>query len=373
MQGLPRQSRAPGEILGVEEHASLEVLRQAFVEARARALAGANLDDLPQADPGARSAVGDVEWAYKELVARFMTADDEDAAVSAMLLPGLTPDVINESAPRGNVIVFSTVRKETAPRTHQALEEEEDATVLAFHGLGGDPTSEEFVNIDLSDGIPELKEALARAAEPYQRLDALAAPARVAAGPGPAVAPKPTPPLEKPTVSALPVERLPPTHNAPFAPRPWLRQDNGFRAPPTRPAEVEPASLNPSAKTIRTVIGGEERAVVNVVARDALREEMQDTTRGIISSAETVNGKLLRLLRTTVGVDEKEICARVRMSVEQLVAIEEDDFDRLPAPVYYRGFVVSYLKYLGLERPDLADALTQNFRAQLRARYFRGR
>ena len=73
-----------------------------------------------------------------------------------------------------------------------------------------------------------------------------------------------------------------------------------------------------------------------------------------------------------MDVEIKEICSRTRMSVVQVEALEEDAFERLPAPVYYRGFIVSYLRYLGVERPDLADALTENYRTRLRARATRG-
>jgi hypothetical protein len=112
--------------------------------------------------------------------------------------------------------------------------------------------------------------------------------------------------------------------------------------------------------------------VVNIVARSSHKEDVQKVVQGLLTDAEVLGGPLLRSLRLAMGVEESEICSRIRLAQAQLVALEEDAFDKLPAPVYYRGFVVSYLRYLGLERPDLVDALTENYRAQLRARYFRG-
>lgn len=330
MQGLPKHTREPAEILGVAEHASLEDLREAYAMAKTLARAGNAIERLEQAER-APAGLSEVEWAYKELVARFLVGkdNDEDSALPAVLLPGLTPDALTEPAAQSNVLLFSspTSKKETEAQksVFSAKEEDEDDTVLPFDGLES-PVLATSAPVSNDDGIPELREALARAAAPFSRKQA-----------------------------------TPQTQN---------RGQAGRRLPEARTAL--PTNAPRPARTVRTVIGGEEREVVNIVARSSHREDVQRIVQGLLTGAEVLGGPLLRSLRQAMGVEESEICARIRLAQPQLVALEEDAFDKLPAPVYYRGFVISYLKYLGLERPDLADALTENYRAQIRARYFRG-
>ncbi|MCA2959381.1 MAG: helix-turn-helix domain-containing protein [Silvanigrellales bacterium] len=385
MQGFPKHTREPVDILGVAEHASLEDLRVAYVAARTRANRGNALERLGEV-VDAPAGLSEIEWAYKELLARFTMAEDndEDSAVSAVLLPGITPDALSETSAQSNVLIFAspTARKEPdAPRKF-ALSDDEDDTVLPFLNL--DTSFSDANDSDLSnEGIPELREALARAAAPFSREK-----------------------TSLPTIQKSPVKEtswstnlVPPTVRAPSH-KPWIRgpatpASEGVsrrEALPTRtspsrgqtPARkeernearalLEGAVLpgGESPRTIRTVIGGEEREVVNIVARSSHKEDVQKVVQGLLTDAEVLGGPLLRSLRLAMGVEESEICSRIRLAQAQLVALEEDAFDKLPAPVYYRGFVVSYLRYLGLERPDLVDALTENYRAQLRARYFRG-
>lgn len=388
MQGLPKHTREPGDILGVADHASLEDLRAAYVEAKARAKRGNALDRLSDA-PHAPAGLGDIEWAYKELLARFMVGQDadEDSAVSAVLLPGLTPESIAEAAVQSNVLPFTSpaLRKDSDAPKAVALSEDEDDTVLPFHG-GHLGLSESEGNLppEDHDGIPELREALARAAAPFARPPSAKTPARKDSTrevPRSAslVAPPLRAPSHKPWIRgpAAPahegsLRRAAPSHPTPAPSRMATppRKDPGLDARSI--LEGLTAGAGDPPRTIRTVIGGEEREVVNIVARASHREDIQELVKGLLSGAEVLGGPLLRSLRCAMGVEEAEICARIRLAQAQLVALEEDAFDKLPAPVYYRGFVVSYLKYLGLERPDLADALTENYRAQLRARYFRG-
>jgi hypothetical protein len=408
MQGLPRHNRRPGEILGVNDKATLEELRQAYLDARERALRGASLTSLPEPD---QPDLPDVEWAYRELLAgypakgntRASADDDDDDAVSAVLLPGLSSDTVESLSLAQNNVVKFTGRREgegnppsvkAAPRANgrapsrAALDdqpEDEDFTIIPFHDSqalileespsAGDVGPEGF-------GIPELRDALERAAaavetaplnvRPTQR-----PPGRPPAQPGAqkgttpkghsarhAQTPRVRPPIANPAIIALTRERD--QGGASFA-----DAAASLRAAPASAATRPPPNMVPP-KTIRTVIGGEEKLVVSVVARRAQEPDMQERIRTLLDSSERIDGSLLRTLRTTLGVEVAEVCLRIRIPPDQLAAMEEDAFDRLPAPVYYRGFVVSYLKYLGVERLELADALTENYRAQLRARYFRG-
>ena len=96
-------------------------------------------------------------------------------------------------------------------------------------------------------------------------------------------------------------------------------------------------------------------------------------------------GEELRRERIIRDVSLEEISAATKISIRLLTALESSDVSRLPAPVYSRGFIRAYAKYLGLD-PDeminayLADVAPENKRevadstkGRLRSRFLRGR
>jgi len=61
-------------------------------------------------------------------------------------------------------------------------------------------------------------------------------------------------------------------------------------------------------------------------------------------------GEELRREREIRGISLKEIADATKISKRFLEAIERNDHRTLPAPVFTRGFVREYAKYLGLEK-----------------------
>ncbi len=61
------------------------------------------------------------------------------------------------------------------------------------------------------------------------------------------------------------------------------------------------------------------------------------------------DGALLRAMRESKGVELVQISRRTKINLAYLEAIEDDDFSRLPAVVYVRGFVAEMAKCLGLD------------------------
>ena len=415
MQGLPKQTREPADILGTDAQPTLEDLRRGYKVARARATQNGTLADAGQAagpDAPLRATLADVEWAYRELLARASVPKDdgENEAVSAVLLPGLGAETVDSlSFTQNNVVPLSSHAAHIHTGTINSRGsdgDDEDLAALPYVTLetlaAGVAGSNNTLNADGDPfDIPELREALAHAAASV-----------VAEGAKPSVTPIPhTTPRSaaRAKSNASPTPRASSASSASSATSPAQIHTPGARlsayvaaqttanshaarqsnAPPGAPA---PLTLTPSsssdspavrtshigkalnvtpARTIRTVIGGEERVVVNVVCKATHDETLPERLCALIDAA-PANGALLRSLRLAANVSERELCQRIRIPLEQLAAIEEDAFDRLPAPVYYRGFVVSFLKYIGVERLELADLLTDNYRGQLRARYFRG-
>jgi cytoskeletal protein RodZ len=66
-------------------------------------------------------------------------------------------------------------------------------------------------------------------------------------------------------------------------------------------------------------------------------------------------GQQLREARTQRGVELSEVERVTKIRVKFLRAIEEGRWEDLPAPVYARGFLSTYARYLGLEEKPLLE------------------
>lgn len=77
-------------------------------------------------------------------------------------------------------------------------------------------------------------------------------------------------------------------------------------------------------------------------------------------SVERGFGTVLREAREACGYSIGDMVGRVRISVKQLRAIESEDVQLLPEPVYVRGFIRAYAKALGVP----SDALVEDYNAR---------
>jgi len=72
-------------------------------------------------------------------------------------------------------------------------------------------------------------------------------------------------------------------------------------------------------------------------------------------------GEILKARREDLCLNIKEIADRLRIRPDYLSAIEDDFFDKLPAPVYTMGYIRCYAAYLGID----AESLVQFYGAHL--------
>src|SRR6202171_1485692 len=66
-------------------------------------------------------------------------------------------------------------------------------------------------------------------------------------------------------------------------------------------------------------------------------------------------GEELRREREIRGISLKEIADATKISKRFLEAIERNDHKTLPAPVFTRGFVREYSRYLGLNAEEIVN------------------
>jgi cytoskeleton protein RodZ len=72
-------------------------------------------------------------------------------------------------------------------------------------------------------------------------------------------------------------------------------------------------------------------------------------------------GQLLRDTRTKRGIELDEVERVTKIRVKLLQALEEERWDDLPAPVYVRGFLATYARFLDLDDRALVDEYRRAF------------
>jgi curved DNA-binding protein CbpA len=75
-----------------------------------------------------------------------------------------------------------------------------------------------------------------------------------------------------------------------------------------------------------------------------------------IAKLENVNGAFLKAVREYKKVSVDEILNILKISRNYLTALEEDDFSKLPANVFVRGFVIQYAKAVRIDHDKVTAA-----------------
>jgi hypothetical protein len=89
-----------------------------------------------------------------------------------------------------------------------------------------------------------------------------------------------------------------------------------------------------------------------VRAVQASNPEVKQKMMDEILKSDLSDGDLLKRIRTICQVEEYEMVGRTKVTLEYLRAVEENSFDKLPQAVFVKGFLKSYLTYLGVQDPD---------------------
>lgn len=85
--------------------------------------------------------------------------------------------------------------------------------------------------------------------------------------------------------------------------------------------------------------------------------------------ATTGPGAVLRAARTERQLSVDRVAMALRLSARQVLALEEEDFDRLPGPTYVRGYLRNYAQYLGIPAEPLIEAFNRLPAAARRAEF----
>lgn len=127
------------------------------------------------------------------------------------------------------------------------------------------------------------------------------------------------------------------------------------------PAPGAPRQAAPAAAAVDTT------PAAPVARHETVADAAPAAAQGPDVPIAPLTGEALRALRLRLGLTLESIAARTKIRTAHLQAIEEERFDRLPPPVFLRGFVREFAACLGLPPDETARALLQRRDAHLAA------
>ena len=90
--------------------------------------------------------------------------------------------------------------------------------------------------------------------------------------------------------------------------------------------------------------------------------KVNDTFEKQIKEHEAFTGEFIKSIREYKNIEIQQVCDDIRISKTYLNAIESDDYGKLPAPVFVRGFIVQLGKLYGVD----GDQMAKSFMSQMK-------
>ncbi|MEQ1665516.1 MAG: helix-turn-helix domain-containing protein [Bdellovibrionales bacterium] len=84
--------------------------------------------------------------------------------------------------------------------------------------------------------------------------------------------------------------------------------------------------------------------------------EIKPELESEISACKNFDGAFIRKIRQYKNINIDHLSKETRISRNYLAALEAEDFEALPAPVFLRGFVVQVARMLGLDENQVANS-----------------
>ncbi len=92
-----------------------------------------------------------------------------------------------------------------------------------------------------------------------------------------------------------------------------------------------------------------------------LRPEMEKE----ITECTEFDGPFIKKVRSYKKITLEQMCDETRINKPYLVALENNDFKQLPAPVFVRGFVIQLARLMGVNEKKMTDSYIQMMKKAL--------
>ncbi len=140
---------------------------------------------------------------------------------------------------------------------------------------------------------------------------------------------------------------------------------------------VEQVVLTPENQSLlrprmrKSLIGDGEKEIVGVQAAHSQNRQVAERVAALVATLgpnKTADGSLLIAIRECHSVSLGEVSARTKVNIRHLQNLEADNYQEMPATVYFRGFIDSYLRYFGLRNVELVNRYIARYQAIKRGR-----
>ena len=82
----------------------------------------------------------------------------------------------------------------------------------------------------------------------------------------------------------------------------------------------------------------------------------------VVAGITVFDGPTLQEIRRKLNISLDDVAMATRVQQSHLVNVEEENFKELPVPVYTRGFVMNYARFLGVDPEIVANSYMEKFR-----------
>lgn len=138
---------------------------------------------------------------------------------------------------------------------------------------------------------------------------------------------------------------------------PGYDEESVFDTGSSEPAETSTPVESPESPVVHlSALSNTSTSVLSRKTKIDERYTKSDSFEEKIEAEEDFKGPMLRRIREYKNISIHEIADMTKVSKSYLYAIEEEDFKKLPASVYVRGFIVQYAKILKLDSVKVTAA-----------------
>jgi flagellar biosynthesis protein FlhG len=144
-----------------------------------------------------------------------------------------------------------------------------------------------------------------------------------------------------------------------------LFDEEGLEAARTRIDEAYDVLLDPARRRPYEI------SVFPEAPEESAATEQEDVPSGELPPAPSItpdtefSGALLRAVRESQGTTLHQISERTKVGINYLRCLEEDEFEKLPAAVYVRGFVTEFAKCLRLDPEQVSQSYLRRYKTRM--------
>ena len=128
--------------------------------------------------------------------------------------------------------------------------------------------------------------------------------------------------------------------------------------PPSQPRPAQPALTLPSEN--RFISASEP-----LIKQTAPPKTMHETVTPVSHFIADFTGPAIKMLREQNGLQMRDIADRTKIGTRYLECIEEEQYDKLPARAYTRGFLMLYARALGCDPERMASDYLKRYDAAM--------